>query len=139
MALPMAIYFHRITVFALPVNIFILPLLIVLMPAALLTLLRAVGVADRQQLFPAIVTAVMLHIGVGLVHLVRITRVGDFRIPGPLPWQSSVFCMLPGCGDCRLRGRANVNGARWQRCRMGGMILAAVAAVACRGPIEHPT
>ena len=27
MALPMAIYFHRITIFALPVNLFILPLL----------------------------------------------------------------------------------------------------------------
>ena len=39
MALPMALYFHRITLFALPVNLFILPLLLVLMPAALLTLL----------------------------------------------------------------------------------------------------
>jgi competence protein ComEC len=41
MALPMAVYFHRITVFALPVNVFILPLLVVLMPAALTTLLLA--------------------------------------------------------------------------------------------------
>ena len=41
MALPMAVYFHRITVFALPVNILILPLLAVLMPAALLTLLAS--------------------------------------------------------------------------------------------------
>ena len=39
MTLPMALYFHRITIFALPVNVFILPLLAVLMPAALLTLL----------------------------------------------------------------------------------------------------
>jgi len=38
MTLPMAIYFHRITVFALPVNLFILPLLVVLIPLALLTL-----------------------------------------------------------------------------------------------------
>ncbi len=30
MALPMAVYFHRITVFALPVNILILPLLLIL-------------------------------------------------------------------------------------------------------------
>ncbi len=42
MALPMALYFHRITVFALPVNLFILPLLAVLMPAALVTLLALV-------------------------------------------------------------------------------------------------
>ena len=39
MALPMAVYFHRITVFALPVNMLILPLLVVLVPSALLTLL----------------------------------------------------------------------------------------------------
>ena len=32
MTLPMAIYFHRITLFALPVNLFILPLLLVLLP-----------------------------------------------------------------------------------------------------------
>ena len=39
MTLPMAIYFHRITLFALPVNLLILPLLLVLMPAALITLI----------------------------------------------------------------------------------------------------
>ena len=39
MTLPMAIYFHRITLFALPVNLLILPLLLVLMPAAVVTLI----------------------------------------------------------------------------------------------------
>ncbi|MFP5203804.1 MAG: ComEC/Rec2 family competence protein, partial [Acidobacteriota bacterium] len=39
MMLPMAVYFHRITLFALPVNLLILPLLLVLVPAALVTLL----------------------------------------------------------------------------------------------------
>ena len=42
MTLPMALYFHRITIFALPVNLFILPLLALLMPAALLTLLALI-------------------------------------------------------------------------------------------------
>ena len=42
MTLPMAVYFHRITIFALPVNLLILPLLLVLMPAALLTLLALI-------------------------------------------------------------------------------------------------
>jgi ComEC/Rec2-related protein len=41
MTLPMALYFHRITIFALPVNLLIVPLLVVLMPFALLTLLLA--------------------------------------------------------------------------------------------------
>ena len=30
MTLPMAVYFHRITIFALPVNLLILPMLLVL-------------------------------------------------------------------------------------------------------------
>ena len=46
MTLPMAVYFHRITFFALPVNIFILPLLAVLMPAALITLVLLSGLAS---------------------------------------------------------------------------------------------
>ncbi len=49
MALPMAVYFHRITVFALPVNVFILPLLLILMPAALITLLVALVLACRRR------------------------------------------------------------------------------------------
>ena len=91
MALPMAVYFHRITVFALPVNLFILPLLVVLMPAALLTLLLLV-VWPAAAAVPAVVVALVLHFGVGLVHLFGSMTLGDFRIPGPLPWQSAAFC-----------------------------------------------
>jgi competence protein ComEC len=136
MTLPMAIYFHRITVFALPVNIFILPLLIVLMPAALLTLF-ALMVWPPAAIVSAMVAAVMLHVGVGLVHLFGSLSWGDFRIPGPLIWQSSIFCMLLGAAIV-LAGRANLNGGRWQRfAAWAALILAAVAAVAPR-PIQHP-
>ena len=51
MALPMALYFHRITVFALPVNVFILPLLLILMPAALITLLACSDWSGLPQWF----------------------------------------------------------------------------------------
>jgi competence protein ComEC len=95
MALPMAVYFHRITIFALPVNLFILPLLAVLMPAALLTLLALV-VWPAAAVVPAAVVALVLHFGVGLVHLFGSMAVGDFRIPGPLVWQSGAFCGLLG-------------------------------------------
>ena len=137
MTLPMAIYFHRITVFALPVNIFILPLLIVLMPAALLTLFVLL-VSPPAAIISAIVAAVMLHIGVGLVHLFGSLAWGDFRIPGPLIWQSLTFCMLLGAAIV-LAGRANLKGGRWQRfAAWAALILAAVATVAPR-PIQHPT
>jgi len=95
MTLPMALYFHRITIFALPVNVFILPLLLVLMPAALVTLVALV-IWPAVAVVPAMVVAFFLHIGIGLVHLFGSMAWGDFRIPAPLLWQSLVFCALLG-------------------------------------------
>ncbi len=95
MTLPMAIYFHRITIFALPVNLLIVPLLLLLMPAALVTLLL-LAVWPVAAVVQAMVVAFVMHLGVGLVHLFGSMALGDFRIPGPLLWQSAAFCMLLG-------------------------------------------
>ena len=136
MALPMAVYFHRITVFALPVNLFILPLLAVLMPAALLTLL-ALAVWPHAAVFPAVVVAVVLHIGVGLVHLFGSMALGDFRIPGPLLWQSAAFCAFLGAAIA-LALRSVVGGGRWlRRAAWAALALGALAAVVPR-PIDRP-
>ena len=94
MTLPMAVYFHRITLFALPVNMFILPLLVVLMPAALLTLVLLFWPA--AAVVPAMVVALVLHFGVGLVHLLARWRPGDFRIPAPAAWQSASILRAAG-------------------------------------------
>jgi competence protein ComEC len=136
MALPMAVYFHRITVFALPVNIFILPLLAVLMPAALLTLLASL-VSTGVAAIPAAMTALLLHLGVGLVRLFGSVDVGDFRIPAPHPMQVAVFSILLGLAVVLAR-RGNLTGARWQR-RLAwvSMIVAAIIVVLPR-PTEHP-
>ncbi len=131
MTLPMAIYFHRITVFALPVNLLILPLLLVLMPAALLTLL-ALLVWPAAAVVPAMVVAVLLHFGVWLVHLFGSLALGDFRIPAPLGWQSAAFCVLLGAAIVLARGD------RWaRRSAWAALVLAAFAAVAPR-PIDQP-
>ncbi len=93
MTLPMAVYFHRITLFALPVNLLIVPLLLALMPAALLTLLALV-VWPAAAAVPAMLVALVMHLGVRLVHLFGSMTLGDFRIPSPLLWQSAAFCVL---------------------------------------------
>jgi len=136
MALPMAIYFHRITVFALPVNIFILPLLIVLMPAALLTLgLQMTWPA--AAIVPAMVVAIFLHIGVGLVHMFGSLSWGDFRVATPMAWQSATFVALLSA-SILLAHNANTSRRRWQRHGAWvALFLAAFAAVAPR-PIQHP-
>ena len=136
MTLPMALYFHRITLLALPVNIFILPLMVVLMPAALLTLLTLVA-WPAAAVAPAAIVALFLHAGVGLVRLFGSVAWGDFRIPAPLVWQSAVFCLLLSLAIVLAR-RANVSGARWQRhCSLATLVLAAFTAVALRN-VEHP-
>ena len=136
MALPMAVYFHRITVFALPVNVFILPLLIILMPAALVTLLVAL-VWPAAAVYPAMFVAFFLHIGTGLVHFFGSTALGDFRIPTPLLWQSLAFCALLAAAIAM--GRLSVSsGSRWpRRTAWAALLLAAIIAVLPR-PVDHP-
>jgi competence protein ComEC len=136
MALPMALYFHRITVFALPVNVFILPLLLILMPAALVTLL-ALAVWPPAALLPAMIVAFFLHIGIGLVHHFGSMAWGDFRIPAPLLWQSLVFCALLAAAVV-LANMAASSGLRWPRRAVWTVLLfAAVIAVLPR-PVDHP-
>ena len=131
MTLPMAIYFHRITIFALPVNVLILPLLAFLMPGALITLL-ALAVWPAAAIVPAMFVALPLHFGTWLVHLFGSLTFGDFRIPTPLLWQSAAFCALSAAAMVLARGTHRQRRAAW-----AALILAALAAVAPR-PIQHP-
>jgi len=136
MTLPMAVYFHRITIFALPVNLLILPLLVVLMPAALLTLLLLV-VWPAAAVVPATLVALVMHFGIGLVHLFGSMTLGDFRIPNPLLWQSAAFCALLGAAivlahESLARRAGWMGGAAWV-----ALAMAALAAVLPR-PIERP-
>jgi competence protein ComEC len=134
MALPMAINFHRITVFALPVNFFILPLLAALVPAALLTLL-ALAINPAAASVPAALAAIVLHAGVGLVRLFGSLRFGDLRVATPLPVQAGAFwLLLTAAIVLAVRG-----GQRpwYRRAAFAALLLAAGAAIVPR-PIQHP-
>jgi len=80
---------------------------------------------------------VVLHIGVGLVHLFGSFAIGDLRIPTPLLWQSGAFCAL--LATAILFAHFSVSsGSHWhRRAAWAALLLAAVAAVAPR-PVEHP-
>lgn len=131
MTLPMAIYFHRITLFALPVNLLILPLLAVLMPAALLTI-ALLSVWPVVALAPAALVALFLHFSVWLVRFFGSFALGDFRIPAPLLGQSIAFCLLLAPAMVLARK------SRWSgRSAWLCLLLAACAAITPR-PIEHP-
>jgi competence protein ComEC len=93
MSLPMAIYFHRITVLALPVNVLIVPFLGVLLPSALLTFVVLL-LLPSFAVFPAAVTAGLLHVVVGTIQTFANLRNGDFRIPGPQTGAIAGFILL---------------------------------------------
>jgi competence protein ComEC len=136
MTLPMAVYFHRITIFALPVNLLILPLLAVLMPAALLTLFL-LSVWPAAAVYPAMAVALVLHFGVWVVHFFGSMAMGDFRIPNPALWQSAAFCGLLAAAIA-LAIRSSAQEGRWlRRAAWAALVLAALAVMMPR-PVERP-
>lgn len=131
MTLPMAIYFHRMPLFALPVNFFILPLLLVLIPAALLTLAAAL-ISPTMASYIAVLAAVPLHAGVWLVRGFGSLAFGDLRVPAPLLSQSLAFLALLAAAMLLARSmRVSLRRATW-----AALLLAAAIAVAPR-PIDH--
>ena len=136
MTLPMSIYFHRITIFALPVNLFILPLLAVLMPAALL-MLMALMIGPSVASVPAAAVAFVLHAGVLLVRLFGSLEYGDFRIASPLPWHSVVFYAMLSAAIVMAHWSLKSDGRWLRRSAWACLLLAAIAAVAPRA-INHP-
>jgi competence protein ComEC len=131
LALPMAIYFHRITVYALPVNLLILPLLAVLIPAGMI-LLFALAVWPPAAIVPAAVCATVLHVGVFVVRGLGALALGDFRVPDPVTFQIAA-ALLSFILAVQL-----ARGGRLQRwLSMVAMVLVALAALWPR-PIEHP-
>jgi competence protein ComEC len=136
MTLPMAVYFHRITIFALPVNLLIVPLLAVLMPTALVTLL-ALTAWPAAAMFPAAVAALVMHAGVWLVHVFGAMKWGDFRIPEPLAWQLAAFCVLLGAAIVLAHASVGRR-SRWlRRGAWAALALAALVAVMPR-TVERP-
>jgi competence protein ComEC len=136
MTLPMAIYFHRITLYALPVNMLMLPLLFVLLPAALITL-ATLSVWPAAAAVPGVLTALALHLGVGLVHWFGALGTDDLRIGEPLLRQQALFYALLGTAVFVAR-RAMVRGSsrlRWAAAL--AVLCAAVVAILPR-PVEHP-
>ncbi|HEX3660482.1 MAG TPA: ComEC/Rec2 family competence protein [Acidobacteriaceae bacterium] len=82
MALPMALYFHRVTAVALPVNLLIVPLLGILLPLALLFLAMVLAI-PKVALVAGAPLALLLHGAAGLVRAFGAMRMGDLRIPDP--------------------------------------------------------
>ena len=94
MALPMAEYFHRLTLLSLPVNLLLIPLLTLLLPAALVTAGTAVLLGAKAALLPGCALAALLHMATTIVGFFSRLDGGNLRLATPPDWLVAVLLML---------------------------------------------
>ena len=105
MVLPMALYFHRAAVFALPANMVVIPVIAVLAPLAVATFVCSL-VSPWLALIPGTLTAALLHAITWAIHRISHLAAADVRVPGPVWWVGvlAVMAWLACCWAVR-RGR----------------------------------
>ena len=82
MVLPMALYFHRATVFALPANMLSIPLVAILAPLGVATFLTSL-ISPWLAAIPSAATALLLHAITRAISYVSGNPSADLRVPGP--------------------------------------------------------
>jgi competence protein ComEC len=85
MVLPMAVYFHRATMFAVPTNMLSVPLVAILAPTAVVTFCTSL-VSPWIALLPGAMTALLLHGVTGVIGHISSVHAADLRVPGPVWW-----------------------------------------------------
>ncbi len=85
MVLPMAVYFHRATMFAVPTNMLSVPLVAVLAPIAVITFCASL-VCPWVAMLPGAATALLLHGVTGVIGRISAVRTADLRVPAPVWW-----------------------------------------------------
>jgi competence protein ComEC len=82
MVLPMALYFHRATVFALPANMLSIPLVGLLAPLGLAAFLASL-VSPYLAALPGSALALLLHAVTTTIQRISHAQAADLRVPGP--------------------------------------------------------
>jgi competence protein ComEC len=107
MALPMALYFHRVTVLALPVNLLLIPGLGILLPVAVMTAATAwcgtaIGLPHLAAI-PGALLAVLMHLASGIVQFFSHVEAGDVRVATPSLAHIFLVLLALGCSIWALR------------------------------------
>ena len=131
MALPMAMYFHRVTVLGLPVNVLILPFLGILLPAAMLCFATLL-VLPACAVVPAAVTAALLHIVSAIVQGFARLPLGDFRLPAPPAPRIVTWVMLIALAVYVVRCAP-----RWTLAAACALVALSAAMVILPQPVRH--
>ena len=92
MMLPMAVYFHRATLLALPLNAICIPLVAVMLCAGIGTFCLSL-LSTTAAAIPGAITAGMLHIVRGVVTHISHVSVADFRVAQPTALRLALACI----------------------------------------------
>ncbi len=132
MVLPMALTFHRATVYALPANLLSIPLVGVLAPLGLLTFLLSL-ISPYLGAVPAAALAVLLHSVTGTIQLIGHAQAADLRVAGPNLAHAlqGLACFAFCCWATRRSGWLAIAAA-------GALPLAAVLILWPLPPALHP-
>ncbi len=131
MALPMAMYFHRVTVLGLPVNFLIVPFLSFLLPAAMLCF-AVLLIAPALAVVPAAGTAALLHIVSAIVDGFAGLPLGDYRLPAPPEPRIVVWVFFLAFAVFLLR-QTN----RWAAPAAFALLLGASVLAVAPQPVRH--
>jgi competence protein ComEC len=89
MVLPMAVYFHRATMFAVPTNMLSVPLVAILVPTAIVTFCACL-VSPWLALLPGAMTSLLFHGVKGVIGRVSAFHAADLRVPAPVWWVAAL-------------------------------------------------
>jgi competence protein ComEC len=107
MALPMALYFHRATLMAMPLNFLEVPLLGALLCCAMATFCASL-ISPWLAALPSAVTALLLHLMRALVDRLQRAPLADLCMPAPQPVAIAIACAAIAFGCIALRARRRV-------------------------------
>lgn len=85
MVLPMAVYFHRATIFAVPANMFSVPLVALLAPVAIVAFCASL-ISPWIAMLAAAATGLLLHGISAVIGRVSTLQAADLRVPPPAGW-----------------------------------------------------
>lgn len=131
MTLPMALYFHRATLFALPANMLTIPLLSLLVPLAIALFLVSLCTASGAVLFSVPVAAI-LHSIHHFIKIIGVLHSANIRLPD-LAFPITLFALLviAVCSWAAPRSR------RWAFATISALSLATLAIWWPEPPILH--
>ncbi len=132
MVLPMAIYFHRATLLALPTNLLLVPVVAVLLTLTIVTFCVSLVSLEVARI-PATCTAILLHLVRGAVSHIGHMNLADVRVPALRPEAILMACAAIAFACVALRFRSRI----WLGAASVALIAAPAIALWPAPPLVH--